>query len=425
MNHAPTRDSRRPAAPTAWWRWAVAGVLLLATAAPAADSDDWPRFRGPAGTGHHKGAPLPTTWGATDILWRAELKGEGFSSPITFGHRVLLTSATDEGRARHVIAIDGRDGRTLWEKTLPCATPGRVHAMNGHATPTCATDGERVVAFFGEAGVHAFDLDGKPLWSRPVGDFPGPWGVAASPVFSGGRVIVNCDAQGDSSLAAIDARTGEFAWRTSRGEKPMGGWGTPIEIRFDGRSELVLSGETGLDAYDPAGGRHLWTCSSFNGRGEPVPDFVDGLLYVLNGKAGDIYALRPGGAGDVSETHRAWRTPRPRVRDLSSPIVVGGRLFAIDMKGSATMYDARTGTVLWTDKFPGAFSASPVESGGLIHINNEAGEISVLRPGPKPDLVARNSVGPRAGELFRASLAPMGGRILLRSNRALYCIGPK
>jgi outer membrane protein assembly factor BamB len=150
------------------------------------------------------------------------------------------------------------------------------------------------------------------------------------------------------------------------------------------------------------------------------------LIFVVNGLPGDVYAVRPGGSGDVSETHCAWHTPRTKVRDVSSPIVVGDYMFAIDMKGNgATTYDARTGKVLWTEKIPGTFTASPVESGGLIYINTEAGETLVIRPGLKLDLVALNSIGERKGELFRASLAPVNGKIYLRSNRALYCIGRK
>lgn len=404
---------------------AAAAPLCLALGLSAGAAENWPRFRGPQGTGHHAGAALPEQWGPEQILWRTELKGEGHSSPVNWEHRVFLTSATDQGRSRLVFCIDARDGRVLWEKTIPCGAPGKAHAMNSHATPTCATDGECVVAFFGEAGLHCFDLDGKPLWSRMLGAFPGPWGIAASPVFSGGRVIQNCDAQGPSSLVALDKKTGEIAWSTSRGEKPMGGWGTPIEIRLEKRSELVVNGESGLDAYDPATGRALWNCTGYNGRGEPTPDYARGLLFVLNGKAGDIYAVYPGGTGNVSETHRAWHTPRPGVRDISSPVAVGDHLFGIDMKGSATMYEARSGKVLWKEKIAGAFSASPVESRGLIYLNSEAGETLVLRPGPKPDVVARNSIGSRTGELFRASIAPIDGRIYLRSNRALYCVGAR
>ncbi|MBM3889312.1 MAG: hypothetical protein FJ388_09325, partial [Verrucomicrobia bacterium] len=185
-------------------------ALCLATAA----AENWPRFRGPAGTGHHVGAALPTKWSEKDILWRVELKGDGHSSPVNWEHRIFLTAATDQGRARIVLALDARDGRLLWEKAIPCDSPGKTHGMNSFATPTCATDGERVVAFFDKAGIHCFDLDGKPLWSQSLGEFPGPWGVAASPVFAGDLVIQNCDAQGASSIVALDKKTGKIVWRT-------------------------------------------------------------------------------------------------------------------------------------------------------------------------------------------------------------------
>ena len=203
-------------------------VLLLgfAIALTAGADENWPRFRGPAGTGHHVGAALPVKWSAANVLWRVELKGEGYSSPVNWGQRIFLTAATGQGRDRLVLALDARDGRLLWEKTIHCDAPGKTHGMNSFATPTCVTDGERVVAFFDRAGIHCFGLDGKPLWSQSLGEFPGPWGIAASPVLVGDRVIQNCDTQGASSIVALDKKTGKIAWRTSRGEKPMGGWST-------------------------------------------------------------------------------------------------------------------------------------------------------------------------------------------------------
>jgi len=402
----------------------IVAILLSCLAVNAAEN--WPRFRGPTGTGHHGGAPLPTKWGLENILWRVELKGDGHSSPVNWDQRIFLTSATDKGATRFVFALGARDGKLLWEKSIPCASPGKTHKMNSFATPTCVTDGERVIAFLDRAGMHCFSLDGKPLWSQSLGEFPGPWGISASPVLSGDRVIQNCDAQGASFIVALDKKTGKILWRTPRGDKPMGGWGTPVEIRAGTRTELVVNGQYGLDAYDPVAGKPLWSCKGFNGRGEPGPDFAHGLIFVVNGLPGDVYAVRPGGSGDVSETHRAWHTPRTKVRDVSSTIVVGDYLFAIDMKGNAaTTYEARTGKVLWTEKIPGAFTASPVESGGLIYINTESGETLVIKPGPKLDLVSRNSIGERPGELFRASIAPINGRLYLRSDRALYCIGRK
>lgn len=398
--------------------------LALCQSANAAD-ENWSRFRGPEGIGHYTGAALPTKWSADNVVWRVELKGDGHSSPVNWGQRIFLTSATDRGSNRLVLAFDARDGKLLWEKTVHCEAPGKTHAMNSFATPSCVTDGERVIAFFDVAGIHCFDLAGKPLWSQKLGEFPGPWGISASPVLAGNLVIQNCDTQGESSIVGLDRKTGKVLWRTARGEKPMGGWSTPIEVTVGKRSELVVNSEQGLDAYDPATGKHLWHCRGFNGRGEPMPVFAHGLVLVLNGKSGDIYAVRPGGSGDVSDTHRVWHTPRPKVRDIPSPIVVGDYLFAIDMKGNATTYEARTGKVLWTEKIPGAYAASPVASNGLIYLNTESGETLVIKPGPKLDLVARNSIGDRAGELFRASITPIAGRFYLRSNRALYCVGAK
>lgn len=400
-------------------------AICLALGAGAGAAESWSRFRGPAGTGHYAGPALPTKWGPEDVLWRVELKGEGHSSPCIWQQRIFLTSATDQARTRLVLALDARDGRLLWEKAISCDSADKTHRMNSFATPTCATDGERVVAFFGNAGIHGFDLDGKLLWSQSLGEFAGPWGIAASPVLVGDRVIQNCDAQGASFLVGLDAQTGKIVWRTPRTDKPMGGWSTPIAIRTDARTELILNSQTGLDAYDPATGKPLWHCLGFNGRGEPSPDYAHGLLFVLNGNAGDIYAVRPGGSGEVSQTHRVWHTPRKKIRDVSSPVVVGNYLFAIDMKGLATMYDTASGAELWSQRIAGAFTASPVEAGGLIYLNDEAGQTLVIRPGPQLDLLARNSLGDRSGELFRASLAPLDGRIYFRSSHALYCVGAK
>jgi hypothetical protein len=149
--------------------------------------------------------------------------------------------------------------------------------MNSYATPTCATNGKQVVAFFGPAGIHCFDLKGEEKWSRELGAFPGPWGVAASPIILGDLVIQNCDAEGASSLIALSLEKGEPVWQTEREKKPRGGWSTPIVIENGDRKELVLNGELGVRGYDPKTGKELWFCESFNGRGSPVPDFFNGI----------------------------------------------------------------------------------------------------------------------------------------------------
>ena len=181
--------------------------------------------------------------------------------------------------------------------------------LNGWASASCVTDGEVVVAFFGIGGIHAYTLDGKPLWSRDLGKFERPWGTAACPIIVDGLVIQNCDADTEACLVALDKRTGKDVWRTKR--RDHRGWSTPIVIDTGKRREIVLNGDEGVQAYDPVGGRELWFCKSVIGRGEPTVTPAGEGLFVVNGlKNGEVYLVRPGGEGDVTSTHTLWHTPR-------------------------------------------------------------------------------------------------------------------
>lgn len=401
-------------------------TLGLSVSFPAQAEEHWPRFRGPTGRGHSEATEAPLLWNAESVVWKTELKGEGQSSPVNWGDRIFLTGASEDGRERYVFCVRRTDGELLWERTIRSETPETPHQMNGYATPTCATDGETVVAFFGPAGIHAFDLEGEKRWSRDLGAFPGPWGVGASPVIVDGMVIQNCDREGASMLIALNVETGETAWETKREPKPRGGWSTPIVIEWEGKRELVLNGELGVRGYDPESGEELWFCQGFNGRGTPVPDFGDGRLHVVNGKRGDTYAVRPGGRGDVTETHRLWHTPRRIGRDLPSPAVVDGHLIVISMSGTAACYEAETGRLLWEEKLgvKGQFAASPLVLRGHVLIPNEyGGGTVVIKPGPEFEVVAVNELGTEVDEIFRATLAPIQGQIFARSLSVLYCIG--
>ena len=152
--------------------------LVVLPHAKVQGEENWPQFRGPSGRGHSTARDVPLKWSAESVLWKVPLKGKGQSSPVNWGQKLFLTGASDNGRERYLYCLDGRSGKLLWDKTIGCASPEKPHRMNSYATPTCATDGERVVAFFGPAGLHCYDLEGQKLWSREFGDFPGPWGVA-------------------------------------------------------------------------------------------------------------------------------------------------------------------------------------------------------------------------------------------------------
>jgi outer membrane protein assembly factor BamB len=403
-------------------------VTALLIAASGVHAENWPRYRGPHGDGHTAATNLPVKWDATNTVWRTALPGRGQSSPVTWGDRVYLTSADLDGAKRIVLCLDASDGAILWQTVIETSRAAVQHRMNSFASPSCATDGEIVAAFFGEAGLHGFDASGKKLWSRDLGQFPGDWGTAASPIMHGDVVIQNCDAEGESYLIAVNKRTGRTVWQTPRRETPKGGWSTPvlIEAALDQggtRSELILNGEFGVHGYDPATGKELWFCKGFNGRGSPMPVFGHGLLIVLNGKPGDLYAVRPGGEGDVTATRMAWHAPRGGDRDLPSPILAGDFVFTVSMNGVARGNDAKTGRELFEERLRDAFSAAPIAANGLIYLLSERGVTRLIKPGASLNIVAENDLGKSGVEIFRAAPVPHKGRLLIRSDTALYCVG--
>jgi outer membrane protein assembly factor BamB len=399
-------------------------AVLFAVACPA-HAENWPSWRGPRGDGHSAEAKLPVRWDAKSIEWKINLPGEGQSSPTIWGDRLFLTASTGKGDKRVVFCVDRNTGKMLWQHEPWAGSPEKSHKMNGWASATCATDGERVVAFFGKGGLHCYTVDGKHLWSRDLGAFPGAWGTAACPIIVGDLVIQNCDAEGPAAfIAGIDKHTGKTVWQTPRPGPERGGWSTPVLVEAKGHQELVLNGESAVIAYDPTSGKQLWRCKSFAGRGEPTVTPGNGLLYVVNGLQGDIYAIRPGGTGNVTKTHMAWHTPRKGGCDQPSPILTGKDLLVVNMKGGVTCYDADTGTPKWKEDrgLHGQFTAAPIAANGLAYFPNEAGETFVIQPGPKLNVVAENSIGAK-DEIFRASVIPCDGKLYLRSQTHLYRIG--
>jgi outer membrane protein assembly factor BamB len=395
---------------------------FILAAAVMADAE-WPRWRGPLENGHVADQALPTTWSDTDLAWKVTLPGSGQSSPVIWGDAIFLTTALDKGKERVVVCLSRTTGQILWQKTVWTGEPEPIHAMNGWASATCVTDGEVVIAFFGRAGLHAFRLDGSHLWSKDLGRFESPWGVASCPVLVDDMVIQNCDADIDAYLVAFDKNTGEERWKTKRSDHR--GWSTPILVHTDNQRELVLNGHEGVRAYDPQNGKELWFCKGFNGRGEPTVTPAGKLLCVVNGLAGDFYAVRPGGRGDVTSTHMAWHTPRKGGRDCPSPIVVDNFIIVCDMGGVATCYDALDGHIYWKERLPGKYSASPIAANGLVYFVNEEGITRVIQPGPTLKIVAENSLTVDSQEVFRASMAAAEGQLFLRSTSVLYCIGDK
>ena len=382
----------------------------------------WSRWRGPSGQGLVSGGDYPDTWSATrNVLWQVEVPGRGNSSPIVWGDRIFLTTARDGGKRPSVLCYRRSDGKLLWESSLPQGEPGRVYWKNSHASGTPATDGERVYAPFGSQGLAAVDFQGKVVWRHspaPIGNYHGP---AGSPVLYKDRIFLYEDQRQGAFVAAFDKRTGKTLWKTER--KASVGWGTPIVIRAGDRHELIVSSQERVTAYDPADGTALWHCEGNLAEVIPTPVVGHGLVFCVSGRAGPTLAIRPGGSGDVTETHLAWKQSKG-ASFVPSPLLYDDLLYQVnDMVSVATCYEAATGKVLWQGRLgepkSEGFSASPVGVDGKVFFTNDAGETFVLKAGKKFELLRVN----RLEAPVLASPALVDGRWYFRTDRHLMAIG--
>jgi outer membrane protein assembly factor BamB len=382
----------------------------------------WPRWRGPSGQGLVTGTGYPDKWSATEnVVWKKPVPGRGNSSPIVWGDRVLLTTAYDGGRRLALLAFRRSDGSLLWESFAPEGRSQSTHFKNGHASATPVTDGERVYVSFGPRGLFAFDLDGKVVWHQDLGRMDAYHGAAGSPILYKDRIILYQDQYSDAFIAAFDTRTGRPLWRTRRDASV--GWGTPIAVRVGDHDEIIVNSQQRVHAYDPDTGRELWRCSGSLYEVIPTPVVGYGMVFCSSGRAGPTLAIRPGGRGDVTNTHVVWSSPRGSPF-VPSPILYGEHLYLVnDMASIVTCLDAKTGRLVWQGRLGVArregFSASPVAVDGKVFFTNDDGETFVLRAGPTFELLHTN----RIGEETLASPALVDGKWYIRTERNLIAIG--
>jgi hypothetical protein len=379
----------------------------------------WPRFRGPDGQGTSITGSLPTQWSKdSNIAWRAPLPDGGNSSPVIWGERLFITTAAADGTRRTVHCLHRRSGELLWSREVPShRAEAGSRDKNGYASATPVTDGQRVIVFFGTAGLLCYDFAGNLQWQHPLPDMNTTHGTASSPLLYRDLVIFIHDQNRAPSLClALDKKTGQLRWRQERA-KAMG-WATPIVVRAAGRDELLFAGGLKVIAYDPLTGSQLWSLDGPTH--EVIPTLVVGtqLVYSASGRNGPTLGLRPGGTGEVTSTHLAWRTVRggPHV---PSPILVNNRLFTVNDTGIASCLDAQTGKMIWQGRIRDQFSASPIAAEGRLYFCGESGVTFLLRAADKFQIVAQNDLG----EPILASPAALDGKLFIRTAQAVYCIG--
>ncbi len=415
---------------------ALAGLCLNLTTLPEASAQNWPQFRGPGSQGISVETGLPVQWSATsNVIWKTTLPGPGHSSPIVWGDRIFLTAFRSERMsnayaARYllsargqlvVLALDKSSGKILWERAVKASSIEALHPANSPASPTPVTDGRYVYVYFGSAGLVAFDFNGTVVWEKRLGPFPSDWGSASSPVLYGSTLLLNVDTDGDDFLLAVDKTTGTTIWQTPRGHVTRS-WSTPIIWNANGRDEIVVSGSQRVKGYDPVGGKELWTVDGLTEWVAPTPVTAHGLLFVAsNGPGGNIImAIRPGGSGNVTRSHVAWRYERGAPY-TPSPVVVGDYLFAVRSGGLLTCLNAKTGVEVWQHRLParGDYYASLLAGDGKIYALSEDGETTVIAAKPVYQLLSVNDMAERS----MATPAVSGGRLFIRTDSALYSIG--
>ncbi len=385
-------------------------------------ADYWPRWRGPSGQGLVKGSGYPDTWSATEnILWKTPVPGSGNSSPIVWEDRIFLTTAYNGGQRLSLLAFRRSDGSLLWERFAPEGRRESVHTKNGNASATALTDGERVYVSFGARGLMAFDMEGELAWHQDFGPMSNYHGSAGSPLLYKDRIILYQDQHSGSFVAAFDKSTGREMWRTSRNASV--GWGTPVAIRAGDHDEIIVSSQRRVQAYDPDTGRELWQCGGNLFEVIPTPVVGYGMVFCSSGRAGPTLAIRPGGSGDVTDSHLVWSSPRGSPF-VPSPLLYGEYLYIVnDMASIATCFDAASGDVMWQGRLGVArregFSASPVAVDGKVFFTNDNGETFVLRAGPEFELLHVNDIGERT----LASPALVDGRWYIRTASNLIAIG--
>jgi outer membrane protein assembly factor BamB len=395
---------------------------------------DWPQFRGIRASGVAEGFPLPTSWDVANnqsVAWKTAIPGLGLSSPIVWGNLTCVTTSIsgqkdaglkvglygdvrpvldDTEHEWRIYCLDKKTGAVAWQQSVLKAVPKiKRHTKASHANSTLATDGERLVAFFGSEGLYAYDMTGKLLWKKDLGvldagwftDPSAQWETGSSPIIHDNVVVIQADVQKGSFLGAFDARTGKELWRVSRSDVPT--WGTPTVHEVNGQTQLIVNGWRHMGAYDFKTGKEIWKLSGGGDIPVPTPVVHDGLIFITNahGPKSPVYAIRETATGDISladgTTTNAgivWTAPRDGGY-MCTPLVYKGLVYIVKYNGVLSVYEAKTGEVKYQQRLAGgtsAFTSSPIAADGKIYLASEEGHVYVLKAGPAFEVLAENDM---------------------------------
>ena len=432
-------------------------VLVLST---TANAQNWPSFRGPNASGVADGTNPPITWEVEktqNVLWKTDIPGLSHASPVVWGNQIFVISAIssdatagfiakDRGiglandDAKHtwmIYALDKRNGKILWSNKAYEGVPrAKRHVKATQANSTPVTDGRYVVALFGSEGLACYDTNGKLLWKQDLGvlnpglwdDKNSSWGHSSSPIIYRDLVIVQADGHAQSFIAAYNLKDGKQAWRVDRNE--ITSWATPTIYQSKNRVDLIANGGRYIRGYDPLTGKELWRFSDNETQVKmQAPLVANDLIFITGGyPAGrPMYAFRPGAVGDISlksgedkNDFLAWTAPKGSPY-TPTPIIYGDLFYTLADNGVLSAYVAKTAELVYQQRLPSSFSASPVAADGRLYLASEDGDVFVVKAGKQYELLSKNTMG----QPLMASPALSDGMLILRGQNAVYALGER
>jgi outer membrane protein assembly factor BamB len=412
-------------------------LLLLGSALAVLAGDHWPQYRGPEGNGHSDVTGLPLNWSETqNVVWKTAIHDRGWSSPVIYGNQIWLTTATPDGRKLYALCLERETGRIVRDlKLFEIAQPQYAHPFNSYASPTPVIEAGRVYVTFGSPGTACLDTKtGKVRWERRDLECNHFRGAGSSPILFRNLLIMHFDGSDHQFVIALDKQTGKTVWQTKRsvdfkdvdanGKIAADGdyrkaFATPHVAQLNGRWELLSLGSKAAYGYDPLTGKELWRLeerAEHSASTRPVIGF--GMIFYPTGFAkGQLFAVRTGGNGLITDTHVAWKT-RQGVSNKPSILLIDDLIYLISDAGVASCVEAKTGLQVWQQRIGGEYSASPVYADGKIWFFSEEGKTTVIKPGRAFERLAENKLN----EGFLASPALAGKALYLRTRTHLYRI---
>jgi len=415
-------------------------IFLLTLGVLNTFAENWPAWRGPTGQGFSSEKDLPTEWSRMkNIAWKTPLPGPGNSTPIIWEKKVFLTQASGrDGSLREVWCIDRDSGKVLWKSGTSYTEEETTHKTNPQCSGSPVTDGELVVASFASAGLFCFDMDGRELWHRDLGKQTHIWGNGASPVLHEDLVLLNFGPGPNTALIALDRKTGETRWRMDEPggrsglepKKPgennrnvwVGSWSSPVPVTQENQTYFLMTYPGRMFAFEPTNGKEIWNATGLNPLVYTSPIHNGEIAVAMGGFQGDTIAVKLGGSGDVTTSHKLWEHKRTKQR-IGSGVIHEGHIYILNDPGIAECFELKTGNRIWEERLrgPGPTSqnwSSMVLADGHLYAINQGGDAFVFKASPTFGLVATNSLR----EKTIGSIAISNQKLFIRTHKALWCV---